>query len=432
MKHKILLLAAFALVGMAAVSCNKEDNPKKGAPTITKITDGVGSVITTAAAGTTINIAGENLETVTKVIVDGLDVSADFTLVKGAITCTLPAELPENPTGKIVVTNPVASAEAPFTIFAKVYAEKMKCEYVLPGSDLTIIGKYFKANGFSTTSGKVTIGGKEAKIKSVDNESIVVTVPADAPDNSVVLLISETTGAEGVKVPGLYRDNEYMIIDLELGKGAGYYLVDKGLFPDNPAVAADITPLQGNAYVHYHHWVGPKYGEKMAEYTTAYYWDKLTTNTWMNHNSITAEILANPQDYAFKFECKTNIPSKLRYNFYQKNGPAAGTFGVIWPDYDVPADQRRDYNAEGISDTDKAKIIQEDYAATFDSKGEWVTVSIPFTQFMQHKDAEGKDVAGFTTADAGVTFSHEMAIQTEYVQKENDIYFDCFRISRID
>lgn len=425
MKHKILLLAAIATLGMAAVSCTKEQETKK-APTITKITDGVGKEITTAPVGTSINISGENLSNATKLVVDGIDLSKNFTIVKGAITCTLPEQLPETPTGKIVVENPDGSAEAPFSVFAKVAVEKMKCEYVLPGDDLTIIGKYFAANGFSTTSGKVTIGGKEAKIKSVDAESMVVTVPADAADNSQVILVSETTGTQGVKVPGLYRDNEYMIIDLELGKGAGYYLVDKGLFEID-----DITPLQGNAYIHYHHWVGPKYGEKAASYNGNYVWDKLTTNTWMNHNTITAEILSNPQNYAFKFEVKTNIPNKLRYTLYWKNA-AAGAFGVYWPDYDLPKDQRRDYNAEGLSDEQKKEIIMADYAATFDTKGEWVTVSIPFTQFMKHKDAEGNDVAGFDVADAGVTLSHEMAVHTEYIQTENDIYFDCFRISKID
>lgn len=278
MNKNILLLAAVALMGMTAVSCNKEDQPNKKAPTIAKITDGVGQTITTAAVGTTINISGTNLDNVTTVIVDGLDVSKDFTIVKGAITCTLPESIPETSTGIIYIENPAGSAEAPFTLYAKVYAEKMKCEYVLPGSDLTIIGKYFAANGFSTTSGKVTIGGKEAKIKSVDANSMTVTVPADAADNSEVILISETTGSKGVKVPGLYRDNEYMIIDLELGKGAGYYLVDKGLYPDNEAVKNDITPLQGNAYIHYCHWTGPKYGEKPASYNGGYVWDKLTTN----------------------------------------------------------------------------------------------------------------------------------------------------------
>lgn len=427
MKKVFLFIAACLCI--AVVSCTKEKEEKT--PSITRIVDVLGTDISRATLGSTITVVGNNLTGIISVNADGIDVTESAVVSKNSVNVTLPAILPETPTGKLVITTKGGSADAPFSIYAMIELYGMKCEYVLPGSDLKIKGRYFAANGFSPTSGKCTIGGKEAVIKSVTAEEMTVVVPSDASDNSEVLLFGPTVSDKGIKVPGTYRDTECMINDLELGKGAGYYLVDKAEYPGDPAVASDITPIQGNAYIHYHHWTGPKYGERKAEYYGDYNWDKLTTNSWQNTKIIPTDALTNPQNYAFKFEVKTNVPNKLRFYLYWKDA-TAGSFGVYWPDYDIPADSRRDYKAEGLSDEQKKEIIMADYAATFDTKGEWVTVSIPFTLFMKHKDAEGKEIAGFSTEDIGKEVLHEMPVHTEYIQLVNDIYFDCFRISRIN
>ncbi len=338
MKSIQKILSIFLLtVGVVGVfsSCKKDDAP--GVPSISyvRVTNpqSSDSLLVAAGQGQLIAIVGENLQDATEIwFNDQQSLLTPTYITNKTILVRVPTQIPlaVNNTMKIVFKNGNVLNHNFQVQISKPIITGIVSEFVNDGDVATIFGNYFYA--------PVTVifpGGVNGQIISHTATQIDVTVPAGAQPGQ---LIVKTNFGEG-KSDFLFRDPRPKLItgdDPPLGWWPTYLVTNPG--PNDP------PKISGNYYrfkkqVKDWNWDAPEVaGGPASAYSTS--------------KNIPDAAILKPEDYFVKFEVNTMKP-------YNAN--------------------RISFNV-GLTAEDNDAYV---WAPPFDTKGKWVTVSIPFEDMVR-------------------------------------------------
>jgi hypothetical protein len=331
-KTVLLLTMAVAMVG-ALLSCNKEDLPNGGKPSIkyVRITapESSDSLLVGARQGQMIAIVGENLQDTREIWFNNQRASLTATYITNrSVIVTVPTPIPTLITNKLKMY--FSNGDSLLYNFevqiSKPDVSSMLSEYVNDGDVATIRGAYFYEPLTVTFT-----GGVAGQIVSVATDAIRVRVPAGAKAGPLTV----KTNFGETKSDFWFRDNRNIFISSdpwEGWNGSGFVVTSPG--------AGDPAKINGN-YIR----VKGKIG--------AWSWNEIADGDAgsmpIHSKNIPDAAILNPKDYNLKFEVNTLKPynnSAIRIN-------------------------------AGTSKQDQANYT---WAPPYDSKGQWNTIVIPYEE----------------------------------------------------
>lgn len=413
---KGLCLALICGASLAVTSCKDEPDAYEiqgGKPTINFIrpvsVDAKDSIITAASMRSTVCIVGENLRSVTELFFNDqpavLNTSymTDHTLI-----VTVPNEIPELVTDKIYfVTQSKDTVTYDFhvTIPAPAVAS-MSNEWAAPGEEVTIVGDYFldyEEYPLTVHFGDYTL--PRSAITSITKNRITFVMPDGVPHEkvSVESIYGKTEGAFQ------YMDNRGMLFDFDTPwKDGAPVLGNHGWH--NRTITSDATSLSGNYLILGEATMGVDGGWNDKNFSFEYW-----AGNWGDPENY-AEYprisdLADFTDFAnlnLKFEMC--IPADNPWSA----APMQIYFGSVTEISNTAAGVKDIYGntLAGANNTffhEQGKLNRALYMPwkdeddkLYDTAGKWVTVTIPFADFVMDYDGNKLDGKFFTSvADFG-------------------------------
>ena len=397
---KGMSIAAVAMAALATTGC--KDQPEayqiqSGTPTVNFIrpvaAESKDSIITEASMQSTICIVGENLRSVTGLLFNDQQAVLNTSyMTDHTLIVTVPNEIPGTVTDKIyLATSSQDTVTYDFHVIipAPVVAS-MSNEWAEAGEEVTINGDYF----LDYAEFPVTVDfGKNyslprSAIKSITKTRIVFTMPEGVPEEKVSVTSVYGTTEGGFK----YRDTRGMLFDFDTPCKTGVVLGNHGWH--NRDIIADETSLSGNYLV-----LG---GAAMG-----------SDGSWNDGNfsfEYWAGNWADPETYAeypricdlADFTDFENMSLKFEMNIPASNGWSAAPMQIY---FGSPA-QISNGNA-GVKDIygntlggcnntffhEQGKLSRGLYMPwkdeddlTYDTNGQWTTVTIPFSEFIYDYD----------------------------------------------
>ncbi|WP_375416734.1 glycan-binding surface protein [uncultured Hymenobacter sp.] len=330
--------SALLLGAIAFSSCEKEsDDVCGGTPSIS----GVTMPTKRDAAATTGNltdwviIQGSNFCNVKQVLFN--DIEADLTdayITQNEITLRVPRAVPKEVTNKISVVTDGGSADSPYTVVVpSLSLSSLTNEYAVEGEQAVLVGKFFDLYGVTPQTGKVMLGETAVAITRSTADSVFFVVPAGVAANSEVKVV-DANGVTTTMPGGRFRDGRNIIFSYDTN-GSVWGGTD---FITNAASPGAIS----GSYV------------RVNKVVDAWAWTELSAN---NNIVIPADALVNPGNYALKFEINTlkifnNNKLLIAIDGDPGGNPPLNTY--VW----------------------------DATAASFTTKGKWVTRSIDLNQFI--------------------------------------------------
>ena len=341
-KSLLFLFLAFVMVGAFSACSNDDENgPNGGKPMVEFIRvtrpEASDSLITKAGQGAMIAIVGQNLKGAREIwFNDQQGVLNPSFITNTSIITRVPSNIPTDITNqmKIVFANGETLVHDFVVDISEPVITGMVSEYVNTGDVATILGNYFY------NPVKVTFtGGVEGEVVSVSEtaNAIEVRVPEGAEPGPITV----TTNFGETVSDFWFRDNRNVIASFDIPLESGVW--------HGPAFVkasdADIRNVNGKfirvnrnlgPWAWFEMYVGPGDGDIAKE----------TKN-------IPQAALANPSNYALKFEINTLAPlTGAQIRMYMGNNMAAerGATHYIW-------------------------------RPNVDTKGKWETITIPFDEF---------------------------------------------------
>ncbi|MGV3602554.1 MAG: glycan-binding surface protein [Dyadobacter fermentans] len=340
---RMIYRAICLVIGMLAVSCQKDDLPNGGEPVITfiRVTDpeSADSLLTSAGQDKLIAIVGENLQDAREIWFN--DQRASLTpsyITATTILVTVPGHIPGEISNKMrIVFGNGKILEHDFEVkISEPLVTSMVCEYVPAGSIATIHGDFF----YEPLTVSFT-GGKPGTVVAVKDQEIQVTVPEGAQPGPITV---KTKFGE-TKSDLWFRDNRNIFISSDpfTGWWNASFVVSKPGPGDPPAI-------NGN-YIHVKKPIG------------GWQWTEVAGGPPDAMGAISKNIpdsaILKPADYVLKFEVNTVKP----YN----NNVLKITAGL----------------AAGFNDS------QYTWLPPYDTKGQWQTVAIPFQEIAASYESAG-------------------------------------------
>ena len=413
---KGLCLALAACASLAVTSCKDEPDAyeiQSGKPTINFIrpvsVDAKDSIITAASMRSTVCIVGENLRSVTELFFNDqpavLNTSymTDHTLI-----VTVPNEIPELVTDKIYfVTQSKDTVTYDFhvTIPAPTVAS-MSNEWAAPGEEVTIVGDYFldyENYPLTVHFGDYTL--PRSAITSITKNRITFVMPDGVPHEkvSVESIYGKTEGAFQ------YMDNRGMLFDFDTPwKDGAPVLGNHGWH--NRTITSDGTSLSGNYLILGEATMGVDGGWNDGNFSFEYW-----AGNW-----------GDPENYAeyprisdlADFTDFANLNLKFEMCIPEENpwsaAPMQIYFGGVTEISNTAAGVKDIYGntLAGANNTffhEQGKLNRALYMPwkdeddkLYDTAGKWVTVTIPFADFVMDYDGNKLDGKFFSsTADFG-------------------------------
>ena len=335
MKRTFQLIFATAIVMMAAAlhtSC--EDDSDTGTPFISyvRITDPTASdsLLISANQGSLVAIMGENLQDAQEIWFNNLESSLSTVYItSSSILVKIPSKVPTSVTNKLKII--FAGGDSLLYDFKitinKPTIKSMSCEYVQDGGVAIINGDYF----YPPLS-VVFEGGLVAKLDSVGEQVLKVVVPEGAQPGRITI----KTNFGETKSDFWFRDNRNILVGEDMSScwaGPEYVVTNPG---------AGDPPIINNSYL------------RIKKELNSWQWTALVADP---KSTIPDEAILKPELYNLKFELCTMMP-------YNANG--------VWiniGNYPFNADLHYNWNP------------------TYNTKGEWQTVTIPFEDVMAVYDS---------------------------------------------
>lgn len=218
----IMVLAAMAMVGCTDIvdydegyiPADKIENT--GAPEITAVYDvadiAMAHPLTEGVMGQMLRIVGKNLNNLKALSFNTVeaDVTQAYTFSNGA-NVVVPNHLSIAHDNTISYTTDKGTCSFPFIIpFPDLTVTGAECEFVAAGSTMKIMGKNFDLYNFGEVS-HVTLNGQELQIVSSSSKDMEVAIPADAQDNSVVVLSWENQLSEQLTAEVPFRPTKNLL-----------------------------------------------------------------------------------------------------------------------------------------------------------------------------------------------------------------------------
>ena len=307
-------------------------------------------------------VQGTGLDAVTSILVNDVPVDMlEAFVTANEITFPIPRVIPENVNNLITLSTGTTSVTTPLSVFVpSLRVDGMFNEFTPEGETMKIVGDFFDLYEITTESGELYFGDRKMDIVRAVQDTLYFKLPQDAAVGSAVRLISPVAGE--IVVPGRYKEEGNMLCSYDpfWGWGGGSYLSNG---PEPVAISGQYCRF------------------KLAKADAGdWEWSGTTAISQLAVNYF-PEVLANQDDYVFKFEVNTLkalTKRQIRFYFSQIN--------YDWEPF-----------ASGLP---------------LNTNGEWMTVSIDLSEVWK----------GSVPAD-GV-----LQIMGNSWAEDTDISFDNFRI----
>lgn len=333
-------VALLVIITMTMVSCASDDAVVRPTPYIkyVRITDPISSdsLIVKAGQGQLLALMGDNLQNTVEVWFNNRKAFIKPTYVsKNSILTNVPNKIPTEINNQIrLVANDGSEYTYNFTVdIGEPYLKGMLSEYVATGKIAVIQGDYFYEPLTVTFA-----GGVEGTISSiVDNKILNVVVPEGAQPGPITV-----TSNFGSTISDFYfRDNRNIFVSSDPFKGySGGEFVVKNPADDAPAA------INGN-YI------------RVSKQIGAWQWTPFVegSNNDFGEESkqIPADAILHPENYNFKFEVNTLKPynnNAIKFQVAMTGAMLDNSLAYVW-------------------------------YPPFDTKGQWETVTIPFSEVVK-------------------------------------------------
>ncbi|MDR1973887.1 MAG: glycan-binding surface protein [Bacteroidales bacterium] len=347
-KKYILMLASVGLTLMALISCNKND-VDQGDPVIKYVRPAdvaeADALLTSANMGETIVLVGEHLGSVNAVYFNDVQAQLNPNYVTSAnIIVDIPNQLPSEFSNTITVKTST-NKEYVYSFVTKAPAPTVSgisCEWARIGDTATVTGTYF----FNVTE-VLFAGNAVAEVIDYTSTEIKVIVPQGALQGQVAVTTEYGTGRSSF----IYKDDRGIFIDGENQSEWNWW---------NRADFGTDGGIDGG-YVWLH-----------TDATGSWTWPADAMQLLCFHNDPMISANDNPEDYVLRFELKS--VSWMQPQIY------------FW------------FDADGSADIDGEDVCQYIWKP-FEQDGtivnyvtDWVTVTIPISQFNQNKYTGSTDM----------------------------------------
>lgn len=224
-KHIVRSTALCSLAALSLVAC--EDEPDKyevadGTPEIICICmpTNKDSLITSAYTNNRVVLMGNNLRSITKLYFNDQEAVLNSSLITDhTLFVTVPRNLPNNPTDKIYMyNNSGVITEYPFTVdISAPLLSSMTCEYVAPGEVATINGDYLLS--YDTNPMVITMpdGQQITDFKSLSQTSVSFVVPDGCTESGAITVQTKYGTTKSTKFN--FNDDRGMMADFNAGGG---------------------------------------------------------------------------------------------------------------------------------------------------------------------------------------------------------------------
>ena len=396
-----LSLALAALSTLAATSCKDEPDAYKiagGRPTINFVrpvnVEQKDSIITSASMRSTVCIIGENLRSVTKLLFNDQEAVLNTSyMTDNTLIVTIPNEIPDVVTDKIYfITNSKDTVDFDFhvTIPAPTISS-MSNEWAKAGEEVTIIGDYFL--DYEDYPVTVNFGDNytlpRSAISSITKNRITFTMPSDVPQE----VVSVTSIYGKTKAAFWYCDTRGMLFDFDTpNTKTGVVLGNNGWHAR--VITSDDTSISGNFLVMGDAAMGSDGGWNDSNFSFEYWpGDWADPENYSSHPRMQDLVDFNdPDNLSLKFEM--NIPADRAWSA----APMQIFFGSVTLVSSGNAGAKDIYGnvlggANNVFFHEEGKLSRGLYMPwkdeedlLFDTDGQWITVTIPLSDFIYDWD----------------------------------------------
>ena len=409
--YKSVLLAMTVVMGLSVVSCNDDQGkyePADGVPTVKyiKVTnpESGDSLITGAYLDNLICIVGDNLKSITEIwFNDQQAVLNTSYITEHTLLVSVPSIIPGevNNTMRLVATG--GTVNYPFEVIVPGPSmTSMSCEYATPGSEVTIYGNYFVDDPNVPFTIEVTdadgnpTGETITEFSDFQQMQVSFTLPASLTGNDYYF--SATTVYGTAQSQFRYRDTRGMLFDFDGQTGLG----NNGWHART--ITSDETSITGNFVL-----LGD--GTTQMEEYGGWHEDPYSFEYWCGDWSVpqkfegTTARLNDIVDFS-DFE---NMVVKFEMYVPESNPWSAGSLQVIFAGTDLVTgggnNQGNGLNESGNavpnntyfrSVDDSGNEVNPGYPralytpwqaeGSFDTGGEWITVSLPIATAFVYDD----------------------------------------------
>lgn len=389
--NRSLFAVALAAVSVGLTSC--EDEPDKyeiasGTPTINYIrpVDAASkdSLLTSASMSSTICVVGTNLRSVTELYFNDQPAVLNTSYITdNTLIVTVPKTIPEQVSDKMYfITNSKDTISYDFSVIVPAPSvSSMSNEWADAGEEVTISGDYFLTyDNFPLT---ITVGDGytiPASELTVTKTSIKFTMPADMPEHKAIYVNSKYGST---KAPFQYKDNRGLLFDFDTAWDGTNVLGNHGWH--SQVIKSDDTSLAGNYLMLGDADMDAGGGWNDGNFSFEYWagtWDKTFDGDGVKLNDIAD--FSDWENKSLKFEM--NIPGS--------NPWSAAPLQVIFagPDKITLYNANNTFFHAGDGWPRALYMPWNTDAGSYDTDGQWVTVTIPFTDF--NMDWDGNKASG--------------------------------------
>ncbi len=388
-----VLLAALAVAGFATVSC--EDEPDKyevagGLPSISYVRSPLASdadsLITAASTGSTICLVGENLRSIYELYFNDLKAILNNSyMTDNTVIVDVPRTIPSLVSNKIyMITQSKDTVTYDFSVSVPAPTlNAMSCEYAPAGSEVTITGNYFVDDPNVPLEVVFPNGATVRDFTAMTQSSISFVMPDCSESGAIQVstIYGKTTSVFH------YKDQRGMLFDFDGMTGLsnhGWHARD--IITDETSIAGNYVRLGDGASA-----MSADGGWNDSQFAFEYWcgsWD--TPQNVTSGEGIALHNLVDFSDYAkmaLKFEMF--IPSaspwmagamQIGFGGYDKvtisGNPIDGYSGTV-----AAANAKIFNNEEGLGSWGRALYRPWTETGSFDTADQWITVTIPLTNF---------------------------------------------------
>lgn len=369
LKYFLLLFIPLLVTGMLP-SCNEEELINGGEPVIhyVRITDPTSkdSLLVAGYLGSLVAIIGDNLGDTRELWFNDQEAVLNPNFVTDqSILVSVPNIAPSEVTNQMVIKfgNGSQLAHDFVVAISDPQLDAMRNEYSPVGSTTAISGNFFFEPLTVTFS-----GGAEAEIVSVEQTRIEFIVPEGAEPGTVTVQTNFGTTESSFQ----YMDQRNIFLNYDDLKPEGSWR--PGLFvTDEHSIDGNYLKLSGTYSSDAPREEGPL-GDNHFE---SQYWGEASGST------ITNLIPGEPDNHVMKFEAKV-------IEWY------ASYLNICFAPFDNAGNQEiwgNDFNPRAIWGP------WDESDATFNTKGEWITVTIPISDFQWEMGTNGEGNVVYTLSE---------------------------------
>lgn len=399
------LFATAVIASAAFTSC--EDEPDKykvagGVPEVVFVRTPANpdSVITSSFPNTTVVLVGNNLRAIKQLYFNDQQAVLNTSyMTDHTAMVTIPKSLPVTPTDMIYMVNEDGKTVTfPFAIeIDKPTLSSMVCEFVKPGEVATINGDYFLTYESDPMTITMPDGQVVSDFTSINQYTVSFVVPDGCTQSGPISVTTKYGSTKSTRFN--FNDNRGLITDFD--------------------GTTDVVPQGWNIAAKYSSEGGVKgnYVELTGELKEDANWvESLKLPFWCGNWNGDPKGITNgagvPISNIIDFSDWQNMAFKFELCIPSSNPWKAGALQVVFADYQSCANDKwqNNYyvkNTAGLSDSDKEKMqkIEDennvkiktdlcrgiyrpwaDNGGSFDTAGKWITVTIPFKDFIYNYD----------------------------------------------